>query len=130
MPFFAKSMFQELAEPGGVHVRLALLIGATGAVTSTKGPGLSDAVLPAAIRTAAGQYTLTLDRQWRSLIGFRGTVKPIGAGAVLFPVIASGDGVASTAIVIETRLAAGTATDPANGDIVYLHFIFNEIKVL
>lgn len=77
--------------------------------------------------TSAGKMTITLPRTYRKLTGFRWGWKKCQAGAVYLPVILT-DAVAtaSTAgggtIIVETRTEAGTATDPASGDILLLEF--------
>lgn len=109
--------------PGQVSVEIALTIGNSGVVASAKGQGLADL---APYRSAQGQYTINLLRQYRGgLVGFRSGMKR-AAGATLQADIASGDGSASTTLVVETRVAAGTATDPANGDVLYLEFVLDE----
>jgi hypothetical protein len=76
---------------------------------------------------AQGKITVTFPRTYRKLAGFRWGWAKAGARAGLEPVIvtnaidtasASGGGT----VTIETRTAAGTATDPATGDVLLLEF--------
>src|SRR5690606_23598682 len=77
--------------------------------------------------TSQGKITVELPRTYRRLVGFRAGWLKCQAGAVLFPVILTnnigtegphGGGT----LVIETRTEAGTATDPASGDVLSLEF--------
>jgi hypothetical protein len=77
--------------------------------------------------TSTGRMTVTFPRTYALLSGFRWGWASCAAGAVYFPVIltnsiatasASGGGT----LVIETRAEAGTATDPASGDVLLLEF--------
>ena len=77
--------------------------------------------------TSTGKMTITFPRTYRKLTGYRWGWKKCAAGAVYFPVIltnsidtasASGGGT----VIVETRTEAGTATDPASGDILSLEF--------
>lgn len=129
MSIYADSQSQEVNEPGLVHLRWVVTIGAAGVVASMKGGGRSDTILPAAVLTAAGQYTFVLDRQYQSLVGFDCGLKLAGATAPGIIVIASGDGLASPTIVLENRVGA-TPTNLASGDIFYPHFTFNRVKVI
>lgn len=113
---------------GQVRMNIALTIGASGAVSSFKGAGLADASPP--VRASAGTYTITLDRQYAGgLVGFGGGFKR-AAGATLQPTITSGDGSSSAVLTVQTQVAAGTATDPSSGDVVYLEFVFDEQGVM
>lgn len=77
--------------------------------------------------TATGKITVHFSRTYRKLTGFRWGWKSCAAGAVYFPVVltdaintaGSNDG---GTLVIETRTEAGTATDPASGDVLSLEF--------
>lgn len=77
--------------------------------------------------TATGKITVTFPRTYSRLTSFKWGWMSCAAGAVYFPVIltnnistasASGGGT----LVIETRTEAGTATDPASGDVLSLEF--------
>lgn len=77
--------------------------------------------------TAAGKVTITFPRTYRKLTGFRWGWTKCAAGAVYFPVVltnsidtasSSGGGT----VIVETRTEAGTATDPASGDVLVLEF--------
>ncbi len=78
--------------------------------------------------TATGKITVVFPRTYRNLTGYRWGWGKCAAGAVYYPVIltnsidtadaTSGGGT----LVIETRTEAGTATDPASGDELFLEF--------
>jgi hypothetical protein len=77
--------------------------------------------------TATGKMTVTFPRTYRELLGFSWGWASCAAGAVYFPVILTDDlDTASSSgggtLVIETRTEAGTATDPASGDVLILRF--------
>lgn len=77
--------------------------------------------------TATGKITVAFPRTYRKLTGFRWGWKSCAAGAVYFPVIltnsiATADSSGRGYLVIETRTEAGTATDPASGDVLALEF--------
>lgn len=113
--------------PYTLRFDLQLTVGGTGAITAVRGFGLSDAILVAAMRNSAGNYTLTLDQQYGGkVLRLGGGVQRV-TGAVLTPVRVSGDGNASPAIIFETRIAAGTATDPSTGDIIELELVIDEL---
>ena len=77
--------------------------------------------------TGTGKMTVTFPRTYRKLTGFRWGWKSCAAGAVYTPVVLTdsidtdgGDG--GGTLIIETRTEAGTATDPASGDVLSLEF--------
>lgn len=78
--------------------------------------------------TATGKITVVFPRTYRKLTGFRWGWVKCAAGAVYFPVILTNsiDTADATTgggtLVIETRTEAGTATDPASGDILSFEF--------
>jgi hypothetical protein len=72
--------------------------------------------------TSAGKMTITLPRTYRKLTGFRWGWKSCAAGAVFYPVILTNNITTTGVLIVETRTEAGTATDPASGDILSLEF--------
>lgn len=71
------------------------------------------------VRDNAGEYTLTLPRQYRQLVSVHGSwYRPSGATLQL-DVDSSALTTAGT-LDLESRVAAGTATDPSGSDILYL----------
>jgi len=77
--------------------------------------------------TSTGKITVAFPRTYRKLTGFRWGWKSLAAGAVYFPVIltnsiATADSQGRGFLIIETRTEAGTATDPASGDVLSLEF--------
>jgi len=85
------------------------------------------------VRTGAGAYTVTLPRKYRTLIGIRGSwVRP--AGATLQADVDADNVASAGTLVIESRVAAGTATDPSDGDVLMLEILvssdpFNDLTV-
>jgi hypothetical protein len=86
--------------------------------------------------TAQGKITVCFPKTYRKLTGFRWGWKSIAAGAVYFPVILTNSIATADAtsgggtLVIETRAEAGTATDPASGDVLCLEFdVSNDVRV-
>lgn len=72
--------------------------------------------------TSAGKMTLTFPRSYGKLVGFRWGWVKCAAGAVLFPVILTNSIDTDGTVIVETRTEAGTATDPASGDVLSLEF--------
>ncbi len=106
--------------PGKQTFHLEITYGA-GAPASAWGKDLAVA------DTATGKITVTFPRTYRKLTGFRWGWKTCGAAAVLTPVvltnsIATASSSGGGTLVIETRVAAGTATDPTSGDVLALEF--------
>lgn len=74
-------------------------------------------------RDNAGAYTLTLARPYRQLVSVVGSwYRP--AGACLHVNVDSSALTTAGTLDLETRIDDGTATDPTDGDILYL-----EVKV-
>lgn len=105
------------ANPGCMHVDVKLVIGATGAVASFRGMWLKDATPP--VRASAGQYTITLDRPVRDMVGFAGSMLQQGV-EILEPVVLTDASSTTGVITIQTRNGSGAATDPTSGDVIYL----------
>jgi hypothetical protein len=113
------------ASPGLVRLPLALTIGAAGAVTNVRGFGLSDATPP--VFTSTGRYTLTLDQQYGgAFVYVMITLKQATGVATLVGRHISGNGNDTATIIIETAVAAGTVTNPATGDIIYVELAIDE----
>lgn len=100
-------------------LRLAITIGAAGAVASFRGTGAS-----AVARTGAGTYEITLDRAWPSVHGLHGAVQR-ASGAVLTPrkKAAYDPATHGRKLAFEVVVAAGTATDPSSGDVVEVNAV-------
>lgn len=101
--------------PGRMTFFLEVTYGSA-AIASAKGKDLALA------DTATGKMTVSLPRTYRRLTGFRWGWKSCAAGAVYFPVILTNSIDTDGTLVIETRTEAGTATDPAEGDVLGLEF--------
>ncbi len=123
MPAYEPALFPNTGVcnvPGKQTFHLQVTYGA-GAPASAWGAYLAVA------DTATGKITVTFPRTYRKLVAFRAKYLKCAAGAVLFPVILTNSiDTASTSgggtVVIETRTEAGTATDPASGDIIGFEF--------
>lgn len=63
------------------------------------------------VQTAAGKYTLTLPRAYRTLVEVRFSLQR-SSGAVVFPVVASETVSTDGKVFLEMRTEAGTATHP------------------
>lgn len=114
----AASMARDL-NPGQLRANVIVTYGGTGSVASYKGQELASTP----VRTGVGTLTFTFGRPFVALIGTYGKVHNATGTAVLFPVRTSWTGGVAT---IETRLAAGTVTDPASGSTIELEFVFDE----
>lgn len=120
---------ERIARDAWPMIRVPLMLpisGASGAVASTfKGQHLLDGTPP--VRTAAGKYTITLDKPSKGgVVSFQGSVKQATGVAPLTVVHTANDGTTTSGtppvctITFETRVAAGTPTDPADGDVIYV----------
>lgn len=105
--------------PGSVTMCLKITIGASGAVTSTVGYGAS-----AVAKNTTGVYDVTLDRKWGAVQHIDGSVQR-ASGATLHPRLAAAYS-ASTTLQFQTVIAAGTATEPSSGDVIFLYVIFDD----
>jgi len=71
-------------------------------------------------RTGAGTYEVTLPKAYREIVGFSWGFKD-ATGATLNLVISDESTLTTTGVVtLAARVAAGTDTDPASGDKLYL----------
>lgn len=71
-------------------------------------------------RSTTGTFTVTLPKAYREIVSFGGGFKD-ATGAPLTLVISDESTLGTTGVVtFESRVAAGTATDPASGDKLYL----------
>lgn len=113
------------ASPGLVRLPLAITIGSAGAVANVRGFGLSDATPP--VLTSTGRYTITLDQLYGgAFVAVMITLKQATGVATLTGRHISGNGNDSTSIIIETAIAAGTVTNPATGDVIYVELTIDE----
>lgn len=67
------------------------------------------------VRNSAGNYTITFARNYRTLLGFSGGFQ-IASGATLEWHVVSETLATNGQMIVEARVAAGTATDPAAGN--------------
>lgn len=99
-----------------VHLYALLTIGSAGAVTLTRGKGIS-----AAAHTATGRYTLTLqDKFARLLYGNPQVLR--ATGTIDMKLKLNAETVASTKTVEigVTKSSDGTVLDPSSGDLIYV----------
>ena len=99
-------------EQGVTTVYAKLVVGATGAVTSDSGYGLTSIV-----RNGVGNYTITLDRKFKKLLAVVPTV--IQATPQGLKMTLEADAIASAGtITLEWNTDAGTATELSSGTVV------------
>lgn len=98
-------------------------IGATGAPTIASAPGVASVV-----RNGAGDYTVTLQDKFVSLRFFEVMHKSSSAEDLTFQM--HSESVASAKTVRFLCLTAGTPTDPANGDVLFLKFELKNTSAL
>lgn len=65
-------------------------------------------------RNTAGNYTITLPRNYRTLVEVRFMLID-ASGGLIFPVVSSNTVATDGKLVLELRTEAGSATDPDNG---------------
>lgn len=95
------------------QLQLVVSIGASGAPTVTRGKGVATVV-----RNSAGQYTITLQDKYNSLVGFSCT-QLVATAQDTTPQLAS-ETVNTTKTVVLRTLTAGTATDPSSGSKLFI----------
>lgn len=102
----------QVIEQGVTTLYAKLVVGASGAVTSYAGYGIDNLV-----RNATGNYTITLDRKFKKLLGIHQTI--IQATPQGLEMTVEGDNVASAGtIVLEFNTDGGTATELSSSTIV------------
>ncbi len=109
--------------PGMVLLSLKIPIGASGAVGTMHGIGVTCA------KNTTGVYDLTLDRGYQRLISFNGTCIA-ATGAINHPQLKADYTAASTTLQFQTLVQAGTATEPASGDTIMLDIVFDEMGLI
>jgi hypothetical protein len=93
-----------------------VVVGATGAVSSVSGAGISGVV-----RTATGAYTITLTQEFNRLLGLSVCFSGTGASSVFISQVNSADvdgDIKGKTIKLICRDAAGAAVDPTNGNVM------------
>ena len=95
------------------HLYAEIAIGASGAPTLTRGTGIASIS-----RTSAGLYVLTLQDKYSRLMLFHGTVKAASAEDLKVQLVS--ETVSSNKTVTFRCVAVATATDPANGDSLFI----------
>lgn len=121
------SMSQERNPDGLRKLRLQLVFGSSGAVASFKGFGLSDAAPPILTPAGTGSYTITLDRPTFGLVGFKAAWKRATATAPLQLDLLTDNSATTGILIFESKVAAGTLTNPASGDVLYLDLTIDEM---
>ncbi len=115
--------YSQTLNTGEVHLYLKIPIGASGATGTIVGKGVS-----AVAKTATGLYDVTLDRGYARLLYLDGTC--IATTGALNHVVLDADYTAgSTTLSFATRVQAGTDTEPASGDVILLHLVFDELGI-
>lgn len=105
--------------PGLWQVFMKVNIGATGAPTLVTANGASKGVA-SITRNGAGDYSIVLNEAWKSLLMVE-AVFDAGASAPASPTVSiKSNAVSSTKTLRILCTAAGVATDPASGEVMYL----------
>ena len=97
-----KSLFAEIA------------IGPAGAPTLTRGTGIASVT-----RASTGLYTVVLQDQYNRLMFVGATFLASGAESISAQLVSSSVTTAAKSLVFRT-VSTGVATDPANGDTLFL----------
>ena len=111
--------------PGVNHIFAQVAIGAAGAPTIQTG----GSYITAMVRNSAGDYTLTLADSWYSLLNVC-AVFDSGASAPASPLVnVRTNAVGTKSLRLTFRTGAGTATDPASGEVMYLDLMLKNSSV-
>lgn len=112
-------------------VQGSVVIGATGAVGTTTGNGVSSIA-----RVSAGKYTITLSDTYYRFVGLEYSFYEGGAGSPLVYTLSvfsdpqsATVGVPAGLLTIQCRDAAGAAVDPASGAVLYFSILLRNSSV-
>lgn len=120
------NQFRYSAEAAVVDLYAVITIGASGAPTLTRGKNITSVT-----RDSAGQYTIVCNDVYNQLIGmdvmfFAGT----SAAAAPMVVLEANTITTNGTITIQCRaIDNSTATDPASGEIMYLHLALRNSSI-
>lgn len=112
--------FARTMNPEEVWLHVKIPIGASGATGTIVGYGVT-----AVAKNTTGVYDITLDRGYAKLISFDGSCIA-ASGALNHPVLKADYTAGSATLQFQTCVQAGTATEPASGDIILLDICFSE----
>jgi hypothetical protein len=118
--------FRLSAEKQVVDLYAVVTIGATGEPTLTRAKNVASIA-----RNSAGQYTIVLDDVYNQLIGID-VMFYAGTSAAAAPMVVLESNSISTTktFIIQCRaIDNSTATDPADGEIMYLHIALRNSSI-
>lgn len=112
------SQFRYSMENTVVDLYMVVTIGATGAPTLTRAQGVTSIT-----RDSAGQYSIILNDIYNQLLGLDCMFYASTSAAAAPMVVLESNTIATAkTLVIQCRaIDNSTATDPGNGEIMYLH---------
>jgi hypothetical protein len=121
------NLVEKTLENEVIHLYVKLTIGTSGAVTLTRGKGVTSAAL-----TATGRYTLTLDDTYARLLG--GSVTLLSAsGTVDLQGKLNAEAVATAATrtveVGTVTTSTGAPAQPASGTIIFVELILGNTEM-
>lgn len=114
------------AQPESLYATVT--IGASGAPTVSSLTGMG---IVSITRVSAGKYTIALSHAYNNLLGVRASIKS-GSSAPAAPslyISADASSTRSAPSVTVVFNAAGTATDPASGEIILLEVVLQKSAV-
>lgn len=122
--FRGRSQFSYSYAAKRVVLTAKISIGASGAPTIVSGTGQGIASIA---RTSAGKYTVTLSSPYNALLMIRHVINS-GSSAPAAPglYIAADNSASTTPTIQIVTNSAGTATDPASGEIISLQIELND----
>lgn len=114
--FRSQFQYSYVKEPVDLNVRVSF--GASGAPTTVSGTGMGIASIA---RVSAGVYDITLQNSYAALLGIRHTfIKATAPSSPSLYVSSDASATLAAPIIRVVFNAAGTATDPASGELVLM----------
>ena len=127
--------FKGSFEPGIVQIFGRISIGASGAPTlqlASSNPTNQNRGIASIVRNSAGNYTITMSDPYVRLMSLSNTMIATGGISAAPTVVVEQDNLSTLAaptLIVQFSSPAGSAADPANGEIVLLNIVVKNSSV-